>query len=395
MSCLLERSGSGARKAPRHMYSDFETMFEMLRVANAPATFAPRRALFADSMVAATLLVNAANRLAERLDDKLYPEHHDQPLGKPVFIVAAPRSGTTFLHRLMSRDQQFSTFKLLQTFFPTVTGHRAIESLKSLNDSLGGLFSKVQEAADKNYFGAWEGLHDTGLNEDEEDEALWALAFATPAIWLVLPFPERFAHLRFVDKLPRDKREKLVAHYRGCVQRHLYASAGKTLLGKNVLLPGRFEIVTQALPEARFVHILRHPYEAVPSTLSLFTVPWKWHSPKLSLRGSEAHALAQLIIDYYKFLHQKQLESDRAGDHRFFSMTYRALVQDPVARIEEIYERFSLDMTPELRARLVAEAAQRGKFKSEHSYSLEQFGLSKDYIYGELAELFDYYGFER
>ncbi|HEX5657734.1 MAG TPA: sulfotransferase [Polyangiales bacterium] len=367
----------------------------MLKVANAPATFAPRRALFADSLVAATLLVNAANRLAERLDNALYPAHLSQPLGKPVYIVAAPRSGTTFLHRLMSEDPQFTTFKLLQTFFPTVTGHRALNALGALNQAAGGLFTKLQERLDDEYFGAWEGLHDMGLNEDEEDEALWALAFATPAIWLVLPFPERFDHLRFVDKLPPKKRAKLVEHYRGCVQRHLYASQGKTLLGKNVLLPGRFEIVTEALPEARFVHILRHPYEAVPSSLSLFTVPWKWHSPKLSLRGGEAHALGQLIIDYYKFLHQKQLESDRAGDHRFFSMTYKSLLQDPVKRIEEIYERFSLPMTSGLRARLQAEAAKRGKFKSEHTYSLEQFGLTKDYVYSELGDLFDYYGFER
>lgn len=377
------------------MYSDFETMMTMLKVANSPATFNARRTLFADSLVAATLGFQAINRLAERIDNQLYPAQHQQPLGKPVFIVAAPRSGTTFLHRLMSRDPQFTTFKLLQTFFPTISGYRAIRALKRLNDAVGGVFSRVQEAVDREYFGAWEGIHDTGLNQDEEDEALWALAFATPAIWLVLPFPERFAHLRFVDRLPADKRDKLVAHYRGCVQRHLFTHAGKTLLGKNVLLPGRFEIVTRALPEARFVHILRHPYEAVPSTLSLFTVPWRWHSPKLALDGSEARALAQLTIDYYKFLHRKQLESDRSGDHRFFSMTYRSLLADPVARIGEIYERFDLPMSATFEAGLRREVEQQRNYKSEHQYSLEQFGLTREYVYSELAELFDYYGFER
>ncbi|MDB4975404.1 MAG: hypothetical protein JWN48_3745 [Myxococcaceae bacterium] len=377
------------------MYSDYETMLTMLKVANSPSTFAPRRALFADSLVAAVLLFGTANRVAERIDDALYPEQHAQPLGKPVFIVAAPRSGTTFLHRLMSRDDQFTTFKLLETFFPTISGHHAISALKRVNEAVGGLFSKLSKAADRSYFGAWEGIHDTGLNQDEEDEALWALAFSTPAVWLVLPFPERFDHLRFVDRLPADKRDKLVAYYRGCVQRHLFTHPGKTLLGKNVLLPGRFEIVTRALPEARFIHILRHPYEAVPSTLSLFTVPWRWHSPRVALDGREARALAQLTIDYYKFLHQKQLESDRAGDQRFFSVTYPSLLADPVARIGEIYERFGLDMTPALDARLRRDHEQQRKFKSEHTYSLEQFGLTREYVYSELSELFDYYGFAR
>src|ERR1700712_557201 len=131
-------------------------MLTMLKVANSPSTFGPRRALFADSLVAATLLVGAANRLAERIDDSLYPAQHQQSLGKPVFIVAAPRSGTTFLHRLMSRDEQFTTFKLVQTFFPTISGYRAIEAAKRLNDVVGGLFSKLSHAADKSYFGAWE-----------------------------------------------------------------------------------------------------------------------------------------------------------------------------------------------------------------------------------------------
>src|ERR1700709_1464934 len=107
------------------MYSDFQTMLTMLKVANSPSTFAPRRALFAESLVAATrFAAGAANRLAERIDDSLYPAQHEQSLGKPVFIVAAPRSGTTFLHRLMSRDEQFTTFKLVQTFFPTISGYR-------------------------------------------------------------------------------------------------------------------------------------------------------------------------------------------------------------------------------------------------------------------------------
>ncbi|MET0339781.1 MAG: sulfotransferase [Polyangiales bacterium] len=366
----------------------------MLRIANAPATFAPKRTLFADSLVAATLLVGALDRLGERLDDVLFPAHHAQPLGKPIFIVAAPRSGTTFLHRLMARDANFTAFSLIESFFPTVSGHRVIDAVKRANDAVGGAFSKLRKAADKNYFGGWEGLHETGFNQDEEDEALWALAFATPAIWLVLPFPEQFDHLRFVDKLPDDKRAKLVAHYRDCVRRHLYADPGKTLLGKNVLLPGRFDIVTSALPDARFIHVLRHPYEAIPSTLSLFTVPWRWHSPELPLNGPEAHALAQLTIDYYRFLHEKARASEAAGDRKFFSVTYTDLLADPVGKLIEIYDRFELTMTPELLAQLRKDVSQQRKYKSDHVYSLEQFGLTKDYVYRELRDVFDRYGFE-
>ncbi|MFT3923666.1 MAG: sulfotransferase [Myxococcales bacterium] len=318
------------------MYSDYDTMRTMLRLANSPATFSLRRALFADGLVSLVASIGALNRVAERIDERLYPEYHQQPVGKPIYIVAAPRSGTTFLHRLMSRDPQFTTFKMLETFFPTITGQKVIERVTRVNGRVGGALNRLTELIDSSSFGAWEGIHDTGLNQDEEDEAIWAMAFATPAIWLVLPYPERFAHLRFIDKLPEDKKRKLIAYYRGVVQRHLHLRPGKTLLAKNVLLPGRFEIVTGALPDARFVHVLRHPYEALPSMLSLFTVPWRWHSPEVRPDGPEARALTELTIDYYRFLHSQSLESERQRKRQFFNVTYNDLLADPMKTVEQI-----------------------------------------------------------
>jgi hypothetical protein len=377
------------------MYSDYDTMKTMLKLAHSTANFSWRRTLFADGLISAVTVVGALNRLAERIDERFFAEYHDQPLGKPIYIVAAPRSGTTFLHRLMSRDPQFTTFKLYQTFFPTITGYKVLNRLTQVNGRVGSALQKLRSAIDKSSFGAWQGIHDTGLSQDEEDEAIWALAYATPAIWFVLPYPEQFDHLRFIDQLPEEKKQKLVAYYRGCVQRHLHMNPGRTLLGKNVLLPGRFDIVTQAVPEARFVHVLRHPYEALPSMLSLFTVPWRWHSPEVRPDGPEARALTKLTIDYYRFLHHESLKSERENKRRFFNVTYPDLLADPMRVVTDIYERFELELTPQFHAELAAEVARQRKFRSEHKYSLEQFGLTKEYVYEELSELFEYYGFER
>ena len=377
------------------MYSDYDTMRTMLRLAHSPGTFSLTRTLFTDGLLSAATTLGAINRVTERIDSILYPDVHDVPTGKPIYIVAAPRSGTTFLHRMMSLDPKFTALKLYETFFPTISGHRLVKRVTSVNGSVGALLRSVRDRLDDSYFGAWAGIHDTSLSQDEEDEALWALAFATPAIWLVLPFPEQFDHLRFIDQLPDEKRNKLVAYYRACVQRHLYNHPDKTLLGKNVLLPGRFEIVNAALPGARFVHVLRHPYEALPSTLSLFTVPWRWHSPSIRPDGPEVRALARLTIDYYRFLHEKTLESERDQSRRFVCIQYRDLLADPAKHVFDIYDRFQLELSDEIRERILARCAEQRNYKSEHQYSLSQFGLTKDYVYDELKELFDHYGFER
>lgn len=379
----------------KRMYTDFDTLLAMLRVAHDPRRFSLRRTVVADGLLSLLGVVGGIDRIAQGLDELRFPEYHQQPLGKPIYIVAAPRSGTTFLHRMMAHDPQFTTFKLYQTFFPSITAYRAAERLMRVNGNVGRALLSLKDRIDDSSFGGWAGLHDTGLSQEEEDEALWALALATPAIMLVLPFPERFRHLRFVDKLPEDKRQKLAAYYRACVQRHLFHHGDKTLLAKNVLLPGRFDIVRTAIPEARFVHIVRHPYQALASMMSLFTIVWRWHSPELALDGKEARGLAQLAIDYYRVLHRESQTYAREQPQRFLNIPYRHLLADPAQRVREIYQRFSLTLTPQHEAQLLRDAEQQRTYKSEHRYTLEQFGLTKEFVHDELRDVFADYDFER
>jgi hypothetical protein len=379
----------------QRMYTDFDTLRTMLRVAHSPSTFSLKRAFFADGMLSLVSLVNSINLVGEVIDDRLYSEYKDEPLGSPIYIVAAPRSGTTYLHRLMLRDPQFTSFKLYQTIFHTLTGYKVADRLKQVNGRVGRALLNMRKAVDSSSFGGWDGIHDTGLSADEEDEGIWALTLSTVAIWLVLPFPDAFEHLRFVDRLPEEKKQKLVANYRAIVQRHMFYDPGKTLLCKNVLLPGRFEIVTEAVPSARFVHVLRHPYEALPSMLSLFTMPWRWHSPELRTDGPEARALTELTIDYIKYLHRETVRSERERDGRFTTIFYNDLLANPDASVRRVYEAFNLELTPEYAATLAADTKQQKHYKSEHQYSLEQFGLSKGYVYERLSEIFDHYDFEK
>src|SRR5512147_1845724 len=48
------------------------------------------------------------------LDDILFPAYKDHPIDRPLFILGNFRSGSTFLHRLLSRDSE--TFTSLTTW---------------------------------------------------------------------------------------------------------------------------------------------------------------------------------------------------------------------------------------------------------------------------------------
>ncbi|MDE2989432.1 MAG: beta-ketoacyl synthase N-terminal-like domain-containing protein [Chloroflexota bacterium] len=65
------------------------------------------------------LLRNCASLAAER---RRYPEIARQEVRRPVFIVGINRTGTTFLHRLMSRGPRFWTLRGYEYVEPVLAG---------------------------------------------------------------------------------------------------------------------------------------------------------------------------------------------------------------------------------------------------------------------------------
>lgn len=377
------------------MYFDKATLGDILLATHDPKTFDLRRAAIMDSLVGLFSGVHAVNSALEVVDRLRHPEYEDVDVGEPIYIVAAPRSGTTFFHRLMSLDPRFTTFTLYQTIFPSITASELADRVISSRGPLKKLADGVTDRIDEGSFGGWEGVHDTGLDHDEEDEAIWALGLATPAIMFLLPFPERFEHLGFVDRLPEWKKEKLAAEYHACLQRRLFRHPGKTLLMKNVLLPGRYDIVNRAAPRARYVHLVRHPYEVIASSISLFTMPWTVMAPDVYGPSEPTRHLADLFIDYYRFFYDRERESLANGDDRFLSIRYRDLVSDPLSHLKKVYTRFDLPWSSELEASFRSELSKQSDFKSSHEYSLEEYGLTREYVADRLGDVMDHYGFER
>ena len=65
------------------------------------------------------LLVQAINGLGLLLDYLLFPDFRRVQVREPLFVVGVPRSGTTFLHRLLAMDERFTTTALWELLFAT------------------------------------------------------------------------------------------------------------------------------------------------------------------------------------------------------------------------------------------------------------------------------------
>ncbi len=80
---------------------------------------------------------------------------------------------------------------------------------------------------------------------------------------------------------------------------------------------------------------------------------------------------------------------------QYYCIDYRDLVRNPRKTIENLYAHFDWPMDETCRARLDAATQRQREFKSKHEYTLEEFGLSKEWIQQELGEIMDAHGLER
>ena len=150
--------------------------------------------------------------LGRALDHVLFPSFRRQPVHKPVFIVGAPRSGTTLMQNLMSLDEeQFTHFRLYQTLFPCVLYQRIFNVLLPFGRL--ARMSKFTQWFETTFFAAWHRMHALRFDKPEEDEGLFVSTMMSEAIYLLFPYFDQLPDVGFPDRLPARARQRLMRYY--------------------------------------------------------------------------------------------------------------------------------------------------------------------------------------
>ena len=372
---------------------DGNTVLRALRITFIGPGRSVRRVFWTTLLFSLLFLFSGFFLMARALDHVLFWRFRRQEVRAPVFIIGNPRSGTTFLHRLLGYDEErFTHYQLWQTILPTVFHDKMVRALVFMNRWTGNIAGRLLNRFERRVFRGWDGIHAVGLNRSEECEMLWVYPLFSPALYSLVPFPDLLPRARYLDKVPDRKRKRVMRYYRGILQRHLYCDGGKrTYLGKNVFFTGRLRSVMETFPDARFVHMVRHPFEEIPSFLSMFTAVWKAHSPDIPFDSPQARQFARVPIDYYKDM-LEFLDSPEAD--RIITVRYDELVTEPRAVVERIYAQFDIPIEAPFRERLEEATAESRTYKSSHKYSLGQYGLDAAELYEDLKAVFERYGFE-
>jgi len=328
------------------------------------------------------------------LDEIFFRGFRSVKIREPLFIVGLPRSGTTFLHRVLARDSdRFTTTRMWELLVaPSVAERKFWLALGALNRALGEPFSRMGQWGERAGLGWLEAIHDVSLTDPEEDYFLLLPVFA--CFLLVVPFPylEAIWELSRFDDLPGEKRRRIMAFYRSALQRHLFvAGPGKQILSKNPSFTSFLFSLRETFPDGKFLCCVRDPLEVVPSQLSSIRAGTRLFGYDVSEPAVRDRFLA--MLDFYAKHALSALQQIPENQHAFLPLT--EMRKDVKGSVLRVYARFGWTPDPEFEKELAAEARRGKSFESRHSYSLEEFGLSPGQVRDRFPELNARFGFAR
>ncbi len=327
------------------------------------------------------------------LDEVLYPEYRKQKIDRPVFVFANPRSGTTLAHRLISMDDEvFTTVKLYQTIFPSVTATRTFQRLIEVAQTrVGNVLNGVYDFFNNPLETRWTEVHHLSLDQPEEDVCTLLWSLQSPATGLLFPFMDELQSQTWLDRQNPDQRTAFMDSYENTLKRHVYQAGGKRFLNKNVFFAPSVRSMYERFPDAAFVYLIRNPIDSLPSFLNMFYQAWKAHSPGIRPDGEEIQALKQLGYEYYRYALECRREIPK---DQFIVVRYEDLVRDPKSTILGLYGRLGMPVSEAFEARLDDAIKGHRDWESSRAVELDFFGVTEEEVRSELRDVFEEFGYE-
>ncbi len=266
----------------------------------------------------------------------------------PVIIVGHWRTGSTWLHQLMSCDPRLRAPTLYDCIYPDslFTARRYVEPL--MRAAMGS-----RRPMDNVVL---------GLDEPQEDEwASFRMSGISPMERFLFPRQGRYFLLDEQALLSRG--EELVRWeqaLRRFVAKLQLASGGRRVLLKNPFHSLRIPILERLFPRARYVHILRDPRRVVPSTVHMWSVVGRQNAMRAAWRPPRAEEVAQGLD---RLLRRCEADLAALPSERWTRLRFEDLERDPLGQLRGLYERLGLELAPLMDREIGRRLAQTANFR--------------------------------
>jgi omega-hydroxy-beta-dihydromenaquinone-9 sulfotransferase len=327
------------------------------------------------------------------LDDILFPGHKTQPIEKPLFILGNLRSGSTFLHRLLSRDSEtFTSLTIWDIYLaPSVTQKKITQLVARLDNRLGGYLHRLLRAFDRRTLGQFK-IHRISFFQPEEDENILLHIWDSFWVSFLFPFMDELPNYQHFDEaLSPERKRRIMKFYKSMLQRHMYATGKKYFVAKNPAFSPKIETLLELFPDARLIYLARNPLDMLPSTVS-----WINYARRVFTDPKEKYLYLDEIVDLTQHWYRYPLRYlDSHPSPRHLILNYDDLIQRPEAVIRSFYEQFGYPDKPGLDDIVDQSVKETLSFNSDHVYSYEEMGFTREQIVHLYSDIFARFGFDK
>jgi hypothetical protein len=279
----------------------------------------------------------------------------------PVFIIGLPRTGTTHLHGIVSEDPANRAPMTWEVMYPA--GSRSPADVASARSQTHSRLGWADRLAPE-----FMRIHPIAADLPQECIAITAQVFMSIQFHTTHDVP---SYQDWFEAAPQ--RLGFDFHHR-FLQHQQAKRAGSRWVLK---APGHLfalEGLLARYPDARIVHTHRDPLRVMASMASHATVLRRAFSDSADPRKIAADWVDRWARALEKFLAVR----DRAPAGQFLDINFESIERDPLGTVERVYDFLGWPLTDAARSAMQSFLDANPKNKhGVHSYTLEQFGLSR------------------
>lgn len=306
----------------------------------------------------------------------------EEPIARPIFVVGAPRTGTTILLELLALDPNLRAPISWEAHHPLPHGDADDRAFRiSLAEAEQELWADIQPELMT--------LHE--LRSDLPCECVHFQALDFGASYWGMQYDTSGFDAWAAEQTGLVERS--YAGHRRFLQTLQHGSAPRQWLLKT---PGHLSSMAQLFgeyPDALIVHTHRDPMKFVASAASTTTM-LRW------LRSSQVdpRVQGQMALHGFHFMLGQVAQGRSDGslpEAQFFDSHYKQLMADPPAALRRLYDHFDLAWPEGHADRITAYLRDKPKAKfGKHQYDYADYGLEREQAREVYADYVARYGVE-
>jgi hypothetical protein len=251
----------------------------------------------------------------------------------PIFILGFYRSGTSYLHEFLTKDDRLGYHSNFQMVLP--------EIMLSAEKILAPVFEFICRS-----FNIRDSVHRVRLSfrfPGEEDATMTTSVNPRGAQWGYF-FPkkmnENFQKYVMFENIPVSELEAWKQGFVFLLKKISLANHNKQLVLKSPPNTARIKLLLSLYPNAKFIFIHRNPCEVYLSNKRF----WKVVQRIYALGDTKSVDVNSIILDTYsKMMNRYLLEKDLIPEGQLVEIPYEDFIQNPLESMRKIYETIHLD----------------------------------------------------